>query len=673
MQKVKQKVKQNKKQEGTLVITSALPYANGDIHLGHLVEGVQTDIYVRYKRMTGRKTVYVCADDTHGTPIQLSAQKLGITCEELVEEAWRNHVKDYAGFSISFDKYYTTNSAENRKWSVYIFTELQKQGLVVEKEIEQYYCEKCKRFLPDRFITGTCPRCNAPDQYGDVCESCGATYDPTDLTNPRCISCHRKPVLRTSKHFFVQLAKSEQFLRDYLTGNDVLQEDMRNFVMRWVDDGLKEWCVSRDGPYFGFEIPGTENKYFYVWLDAPIGYIAATDKWCQENNGDINAIWRKDSPGEVVHFIGKDIVYFHTLFWPVMLHAASLKLPRKVFVHGFLTVQGEKMSKTRGTFIKARDYLEKIKHPAAGEYLRFYFGSKLSNNSADIDLNIEEFCNRVNTVLVNNIGNLHHRTFIFLDRYFNATVPDVPWDDTIAQAVDNTAAEIKQYFENVEFKAAIEKIQALSSMGNKYYQDTKPWELIKSNKDEAARVMVTCVNLVKACAVLLKPFIPNLVAAIEKQYGGDLCWDDYRFSLRNATMGKTEKLVKPIEVSDFDALFGKSVSEESGEEDVITITDFRKVDLRVGTVTEATRVVNSDKLIKLIVDTGAGKRQIVGGIGKAYTPEEMVGKQIVFVANLKPAKLMGVTSEGMLLAAIHGKKMALITPDSAIEPGASVS
>ncbi len=665
--------------KGTLLVTSALPYANGDIHLGHLVEIVQTDIYVRYQKMTGRRTVYVCADDTHGTPIQLSAQKRGITCEELIAEAWKNHVVDYEGFSIDFDKYYTTNSPENKKWAEYIFAKLKEQDLVVEKEIEQYFCEQCARFLPDRFISGTCPKCDAKEQYGDVCESCGATYDPTDLKDPQCITCTSKPVLKTSKHFFVQLAKYEKFLREYLTKNDVLQDDMRNFVMRWVDDGLKEWCISRDGPYFGFKIPGTENKYFYVWLDAPIGYIAATDKWCQENNEDIDAIWQSTGPGEVVHFIGKDIVYFHTLFWPVKLHAASLKLPAKVFVHGFLTVQGEKMSKTRGTFILARDYREKVTHPFAREYLRFYYGSKLSNNTADIDLNIEEFCNRVNTMLVNNIGNLHHRTFVFLDRYFEGKLPDVAWDEDMAQTVEETAADIARCFENVEFKTIVEKIQALGSRGNKYYQDTKPWELIKTDKDAAAKVMVTCANLVKACSVFLKPFVPNLVTAIETQYQKKFAWDDFRFSLRGVSMGKTEKLVKPLEESDFDALLGKSAvptaKEKSpkGEQNIIDIADFQKIDLRVGTITKADRIDKSDKLIKLSVDTGSETRQIVGGIGKAYTPQELVGRQIVFVANLKPAKLMGVTSQGMLLAATKGKKMALVTPDADIPSGTPVS
>lgn len=661
--------------DGILLVTSALPYANGDIHLGHLVEVVQTDIFVRYKKMSGRRTIYVCADDTHGTPIQLNADKLGISCEELIAEAWKNHVRDYAGFSIGFDTFYSTNSPENKKWSDYIFAKLKEKDLIVEKEIEQYFCDDCKRFLPDRFISGACPKCGAEEQYGDVCEMCGATYDPTDLKNPKCISCGHKPVLKKSKHFFVLLAKSEKFLAEYLTEGEVLQEDMRNFVMRWVEGGLKEWCISRDGPYFGFKIPGADGKYFYVWLDAPIGYIASTEKWCSENNEDVNNIWQKDSDAEVIHFIGKDIVYFHTLFWPAMLHAADLKLPSKVFVHGFLTVQGEKMSKTRGTFILARDYLDKIKHPYASEYLRFYYGSKLSNNSADIDLNIDEFCSKVNTTLANNIGNLHHRTFVFLDRFFESVVPNVPWDEEIAKSVVETGQEIKECFENVEFKAAVEKIQALGSLGNKYYQDTKPWDLVKTNKEEAAKVMATCVNLVKACAVFLKPFIPNLVEKIEKQYGATFKWDDHRFSLRGDAMGKTEKIVMPIEKKDFDSLItttkDKNVEQEA--KSIIDFKDFQKVDLRIGVIKTAERIKKSKKLLKLTVDIGTETRQVIGGVAEAYKPEELIGRQTVVVVNLKPATIMGEKSEGMLLAALEGEKISLLQPDTDISAGASVS
>lgn len=657
---------------GTLLVTMALPYANGDIHLGHLVEAVQTDIYVRYQKMTGRETIFVCADDTHGTPIQLNAMKLGITPEKLIEDFWKNHVRDYAGFSIGFDIFSSTNTPENRRWSEFIFKKLQEKNLVVQKEIEQYYCESCGRFLPDRFITGTCPKCKAEDQYGDVCESCGATYDPVDLTNPKCATCKGEPALKKSEHFFVQLAKSEPFLRKYLSETGVLQEDMKNFVMRWVDDGLKEWCISRDGPYFGFEIPDTTNKYFYVWLDAPVGYIASTDKWCKDNNRDVQDIWDEKSPAEVVHFIGKDIVYFHILFWPVMLNAASMKLPSREFVHGFLTVEGEKMSKSRGTFILAHNFINSVKHPYACEYLRFYYGSKLTNNTADIDLNVEEFCNRINTILVNNIGNLHHRTSIFLDRFFDAQVPDVAWDKKIEQTVIQTASEIKEHFKLVEFKAAVEKIQALSSMGNKYYQDTKPWELVKNDKDSAAEVMVTCVNLVRTLAVFLKPFMPNLVKKFEQQYGQEFQWADHSFSLRGTSLGKTEKIFKPLEKSDLSILFGNT-EEKKEEEQLIDISDFQKVKLRVGIVKDAQQVEKSSKLLKLSVDDGMEIRQIIAGIAKAYSSQDIIGKQIVFVANLKPAEIMGMKSEGMILAAQKGKKMRLVQPDADIGAGASIS
>ncbi len=665
----------DEKQPKRLLVTMALPYANGDIHLGHLVEAVQTDVYVRFKKMVGQETIYVCADDTHGTPIELNAMKRGITPEQLIDEAWKNHSRDYASFSIDFDIFYSTNSPENRKWSELVFQRMQEKNLVEKKVIEQYYCESCGRFLPDRFISGTCPKCGANDQYGDVCESCGATYDPVDLKNPKCVTCGEVPVLKSSEHFFVQLATAEPFLRKYLNETNVLQDDMKNFVMHWIDDGLKEWCISRDGPYFGFEIPGTTNKYFYVWLDAPIGYIASTEKWCNDNNRQTLDFWGEDAPSEIVHFIGKDIVYFHILFWPVMLQAASLKLPSREFVHGFLTVEGEKMSKSRGTFILAKDFVDSVKHPFACEYLRFYYGAKLTNNTADIDLNVEEFCNKVNTILVNNIGNLHHRTSIFLERFFESKVPDVAWDRAMAEQVEKIAGEIKGHFENVEFKAVIEKVQALGSMGNKYYQDTKPWELVKSDKEKAAIVMVTCVNLVKACAVFLKPFIPNLTTKFEKQYNTTFAWSDYTFSVKGCPLGKTEKIVMPLEQKELAILSGKKNTPESSEkeETVISIEDFHKVKLQIGAVKAAERVEKADKLLKLVVDDGKRERQIVAGIAKSYTPEEIVGKKVVFVANLKPAKIRGLTSEGMILAAIKRKKMCVITPDNDMPAGAQVS
>jgi len=539
-----------------LLVTSALPYANGDIHLGHLLEAVQTDIYVRFNRLRGHEVLYVWADDTHGTPIEISALRQGITPEELVEKARENHIRDYSGYNISFDIYYTTNSEENRYYAEYIYERLRKNDLVVEKEINQYYCEHDKRFLPDRFIVGTCPKCKAPKQYGDVCEVCGATYEPTDVIDPVCGLCGNPPQIRTSKHIYVELAKRADFLREYINRPGVLQSDMRNFVKTWIDEGLKEWCISRDGPYFGFKIPNTENKFFYVWMDAPIGYLSSTERWCKDNGGSAMDYWKKDGSTEVVHFIGKDIVYFHALFWPVMLDNAGFTTPSSFRIHGFLNVQGEKMSKSRGTFILAKEYIEKVNHPQAAEFLRFYYGSKLSPNSADLDLNKDELITRVNTTLANNIGNLHHRSMVFCERYFDNQVPDAKWDEGIAAQVEAAAGEIAGWYESGDNKLVVEKIQALGSVGNKYFQDSKPWESIKSgDKDAAAAVIVTCVNLIKALVVFLKPITPNISENFERQMSLQLVWDDYRFSLSGHKIGAIEKLVIPLEEAHLSALF----------------------------------------------------------------------------------------------------------------------
>ncbi|MDR3011794.1 MAG: methionine--tRNA ligase [Chitinispirillales bacterium] len=546
----------DKKNRRRLLVTSALPYANGDIHLGHLLEAVMTDIFVRYHRLRGNEVLYVCADDTHGTPVELSALNQGVTPEELVGKVLENHIRDYSKYDISFDIFYTTHSEENRKYAELIYENLRKKNLIVEREINQYYCEHDNRFLPDRFVVGTCPRCKAPNQYGDVCEACGTTYEPTDVIDPACKLCGNRPVMRASTHIYVELAKREDFLREFINRPGVLQTDMKNFVKTWIDDGLREWCISRDGPYFGFKIPGTENKYFYVWMDAPIGYLSSTEKYCKDNGGDVMDYWKKDGPCEVVHFIGKDIVYFHALFWPVMLDSSDFAVPSSLRIHGFLNIQGEKMSKSRGTFILAHEYIEKVEHPQAAEFLRFYYGSKLSPTSADMDLNKEELITRVNTTLANNIGNLHHRAMVFCERYFDNRVPDAKWDEEIAAQVETAADEIANWYESGDFKLVAEKIQALGSVGNKYFQDQKPWELIKTgDKAAAGAVIVTCVNLIKALAVFLKPITPKISASFEKQLSLKLEWGDYRFSLSNHEIAAIEKLAVPFEESHLSALF----------------------------------------------------------------------------------------------------------------------
>ncbi|MBN2035219.1 MAG: methionine--tRNA ligase [Chitinispirillaceae bacterium] len=658
------------------LVTMALPYANGDIHLGHLLEAVQTDIFVRFQKLKGNHAVFVCADDTHGTPIELSALKQGISPEELIARARTDHVRDYAGFNIGFDIYYSTNSEENRFYAELIFENLKKNGLVVEREINQYYCDRDKRFLPDRFIVGTCPKCKASGQYGDVCEACGSTYEPTELGDPHCYICGSAPTMKKSTHFFVTLAKCEPFLRDYLSRPGVLQDDMRNFVTTWINEGLREWCVSRDGPYFGFRIPGTKNKYFYVWLDAPIGYLSSTARWCKDQGRRVEEYWSKGSGTKIVHVIGKDIVYFHTLFWPVMLENSNCSLPATFFVHGFLTVGGEKMSKTRGTFILAKDFLATIKHPQAPEYLRFFFGSKLSPSTADIDLSATEFLSKINATLANNIGNLHHRTFVFCERYFGRTIPDAAWDDRMEHDVIEAAKEIECWYEKGEFKSVVERIHGLGNAGNKFYQEKKPWELVKSDPAAAASVMVTCVNLIKAIGVFLKPMMPELCGSLERQLDMKLSWNDHAFSLRNKSLLVTEKLVIPLTHDDIAPLFGAEPGPGAAQADdgIIDIDTFKKVDLRVGRVLSATNVAKSKKLLKLQVELGKEKRQIIAGIAEQYTPDRIAGKQVVVIMNLKPAKLMGQVSEGMLLAAQDTDgTLSLLSPDAAVASGAKIS
>ncbi len=661
-----------------LIVTMALPYANGDIHLGHMVEAVQTDIFVRAQKMGGRKTRFVCADDTHGTPIELNAHRQGITPEELIGRAWDNHTRDYASFGIGFDIFYTTNSEENKHWASDIFEKMKAKNLVNKKTIEQFYCEHDKRFLPDRFIKGICPKCGAEDQYGDVCEKCNSTYEPMDLKEPACVLCGNEPHPKTSEHFFVDLAQREDFLRNYLTTDGVLKDDMQNFVMNWVDGGLKEWCISRDGPYFGFKIPGTEDKYFYVWLDAPVGYISSTEKLCKELGENVNDYWSEDADAEVIHFIGKDIVYFHTLFWPVMLDAAELKLPSKIFVHGFLTVEGEKMSKSRGTFILAQDYAEKVKHPDATQFLRLYYAAKLSGGTADLDFNVEEFVNKINSTLINNIGNFRNRTSTFLTKpAFNNIVPDVNWDEAIAQEAADATDFVRNAIEQGNYRAAVDRIHALGGIANKYFNDTEIWKVVKSDTALANEIMVTCVNLIRTLGTLIKPILPEIVTRIEAQFDETFTWDSGVFAIRGKELNRADKLALPLETEMFDELYVAAPVEEvkpEPEEEQIEFGDFLNVKMRVGTILSAEKMKKSKKLLKIQLNDGYKTRQIMSGIFPSYEPEQLVGKKVVFVSNLKPAKLMGELSEGMILAAENESgELALVTVDKDFEAGAPVA
>jgi len=620
---------------------------------------------------------FVCADDTHGTPIQINAMKQGITPEELIARAWENHTRDYDLFGIEFDIFSSTNSEENRQWAEKIYLAMKADGLITEKTIEQHYCEHDKRFLPDRFIKGTCPKCGATDQYGDNCEKCGTTYDADALVSPACALCGNAPVLRESSHFFMDMEPKRQFLKDYLMSGEVLQDDMKSFIMNWTED-LQPRCISRDEPYFGFKIPGTEDKYFYVWLDAPVGYVSSTQKWCDANGRDVSEFWGKDADSEVVHCIGKDIVYFHSIMWPVMLDSVDCKLPSRIMIHGFLTVEGEKMSKSRGTFIQAKDYADRVNHADATQFLRLYYASKLTGGNNDLDFNIDEFINRINSTLVNNIGNFQNRASTFLDRFFDSTVPDADWDETIAAEAISAANTVRENLIGGNYRVAFDAIHALGSVANKYFQDTKPWELVKLDDKSAVNVaMVTCLNLVRTLGTLLKPIVPEIAARIEKQFGESFDWSSAAFAIRNKKIGTAEKLALPLETEMFETLYAttpeKPVLPEPVEE-LIEFPDFQKVKLRVGEVISAEKMKKSKKMMKIQINDGWKTRQIMSGIAEHYEPEQLVGKKVVFVSNLKPAKLMGELSEGMILAAEDATgALSMLSTEKEFDAGSLIS
>lgn len=561
-----------------ILVTSALPYANGDIHIGHLVEYIQTDIYVRFLRLIGEDVIYICASDAHGTPIEINAAKKGIRPEELVAFYHRKHQEDFALFEVAFDEFYTTDSPENRRHCETIFLRAKEKGHIAEREIEQYYCEECGRFLPDRFIRGTCPNCRATDQYGDVCEVCSATYRPTDLIDARCAVCGAAPTLRTSRHLFFELDHFRDFLVEWTSAPGRLQTEQYAFVRSWIEKGLREWDISRDGPYFGFQIPGEEDKFFYVWVDAPIGYIAATEHYCASIEGrNVDEYWvDPDSDAEIHHFIGKDIAYFHILFWPAMLKAAGYRTPNAVHVHGFLTVDGRKMSKSRGTFVTARQFSDSL-HPW---YLRYYYGTKLNDSIDDLDLNVEEFVNRINAELVNNITNLISRTVGFLNKRLESKLGSLPEDGT--EMVEDIAASvdrIRTHYLDFRFGRALREILLISDMANNYIQVNAPWSVVKSEPERARDILTFAVNCIKVIAVLLKPILPGYCRKIEEMLKvGDLTWQDAVLDLENREIGRFEKLVDRLEPGAFEKVM--AASRESLAETEIpsmpSVPDFEK-------------------------------------------------------------------------------------------------
>lgn len=656
------------------VVTAALPYANGPIHLGHLVEYIQTDIFCRFLKMTGDNVIYVCASDTHGAPIELKSRELKITPEELVEKIHHEHLRDFKAFQVDFDIFYTTNSKENQKHAEYIYGQLKEKNFIIKKTVPARFCEHDGRFLPDRYIRGNCPKCGAPNQYGDSCEACGATYEPADLKNPICSLCGKTPVVKNSEHLFFQLEKCRDFLLDWVTKSGALQEEVANSVLTWIREGLKDWCISRDGPYFGFPIPGEANKFFYVWLDAPIGYISSTEKYCNDHKIDFAKIWRKKE-GTVYHFIGKDIVYFHVLFWPAMLSNSGYNLPKNIFVHGFLTVNGEKMSKSRGTFITAQTYLSSLGEKNGSSYLRYYYASKLTSRTEDLDLNLDDFRFKVNAGLVNNICNFHNRTFTFCLKQLDGQIGTLPKSHFLLDAALKTVQEAEQHFRHLEYNRAIEKINLLSDEGNRFFQDSAPWDTVKTDREKTLTHITLCVNLVKVLGVMLKPVLPLLVCELEKQLGlSPFTWQDAKMNLENSRLQFVDKLSIPIEAENASKMILKPAeSEKPATRPNISYEDFSKMDLRVATVLKAEAIPNTRKLLKLQIQTGDAARTLVAGIAENYKAEDLIGTQVVIVANLEPAKIRGIVSEGMILAAQDKENLIVIRPEKTASNGSKVA
>jgi methionyl-tRNA synthetase len=669
-----------------VLITSALPYANGSIHLGHLVEYIQTDIYVRFRRAIGDEVVYVCAADSHGTPIEVNAAKQGIDPKAFVEKYRAEQHEDFKRFDVGFSTYYTTDSPENERWAGRIFGDLKDRKLIDKRPLIQLYCETDKRFLPDRFVKGRCPRCDTADQYGDACEKCGSTYDPRDLKEPRCVLCGKPPVSRESEHYYVTLKPLEKQLRQWVVGAEKdgrshLEPAVREQVTKWLDD-LQDWCVSRDPPYFGFKVPGDPDKYLYVWLDAPIGYISSTEKLAgmKGEAAVVDAYWGKKAPARIEHFIGKDIVRFHTVFWPAMLMAAGLKTPARVNVHGHLTVNGEKMSKSRGTFITARTYLDAGLDP---QLLRYFYAANLGPGPEDLDLSMEEFRNRVNADLANNIANLASRTCTLIEKA--GTPLDAKADPELEEATRAALARARRCYGVLEFREAMRALAELANLCNKRLQDGKPWE--KPNDPGARQLLYSIGKVLHALAVALEPVVPRFARALGKTLGqevGDGAWPQefHPFDMKPVTLTGKPPQIPRLEAKQVEALVvvtpdektnAKKEAEGAAIPGVITYDDFTKVELKVGRIEAAEAVPKADKLLKLTVDVGEpAARTIAAGIAAQYKPEELVGRRVIVVANLAPRALRGITSQGMLLAAGEPPGLSLVTVGDGVAPGTRV-
>ena len=660
-----------------ILVTHALPYANGPLHFGHILEAVQTDIWVRAMRLRGHECVLVCADDTHGTPIMLKAQAEGVTPEQLIEGMLGEHLETYAGFLIRHDWFHSTHSRENRELTERLFRALDAAGYIARRTIQQAYDAEARMFLPDRYVKGTCPRCGTKDQYGDNCESCGATYTPAELIDPVSVISGSRPVERESEHLFFRLGAFEPMLREW-TRSGALDASVANKLDEWFDAGLRDWDISRDAPYFGFEIPGYPGKYFYVWLDAPVGYMASSLALARSGGGDFDRWWGRGSDTELHHFIGKDILYFHTLFWPAVLTGAGYRRPTAVHAHGFLTVNGQKMSKSRGTFITGRRYLERL--PA--EALRYYFAAKLSPGIDDMDLSLEDFVNRFNADVVGKLVNIASRCAGFIARGGGRLAEALPEPALYAEFAAESA-RIGQLYEDREYSTAIREIAALADRANQYIDLHKPWLLAK-DPARAAEVQAVCtqgINLFRALSIYLAPVLPQIAAGAAAFLGRPLQhWDEVATPLLGTALGVYQPLATRLDpkvvatLIESDAAPPAAVPEPAAAPAEITLEEFRRIDLRVATVTAAEQVAGADKLLRLTVDVGGTARSVFAGIRGAYAPEQLVGRQVVIVANLKPRKMRFGVSEGMVLAAAgaEGPELYLISPDAGAAAGMPV-
>lgn len=668
-----------------ILVTSALPYANGSIHLGHMVETIQTDIWVRFQKMRGHKCTYVCADDAHGTAIMLSAETQGISPEEQIAKISEEHQADFNDFLVEFDNYHSTHSDENQELSSLIYTRLKEKGKIASREITQAFDPEKELFLADRYIKGACPKCKTEDQYGDNCESCGATYSPMDLINPVSAVSGASPIAKASTHFFFKLPEFTDFLKDWTRAGH-LQNEVANKLAEWLDGGLQEWDISRDAPYFGFEIPGEPGKYFYVWLDAPIGYMASFKNLCERTDGlEFDEYWGADSNNELYHFIGKDIINFHALFWPAMLSESGFRTPTKVCVHGFLTVDGKKMSKSRGTFINARTYLDHL-NP---EYLRYYYAAKLTSSVDDLDLNLEDFVQRVNSDLVGKVVNIASRTASFIKKSGGTLSTTIANEELWQRFVDANEI-IASYFEEREFSKAMREIMALADLANEYIAEQAPWSLAKSegNEQKVVDICTLGVNMFRALMTYLKPVLPHTAKASEDFLNTTLTWANAKNFLGDHAINKFKPLMVRIESEKVDAMVEDSkestpantpIEKTTGEKtwltkepiaDEIEFDDFAKVDLRVALIANAEHVEGADKLLRLTLDLGGETKNVFAGIKSAYKPEDLIGKHTVMVANLKPRKMKFGMSEGMVLAAGPGKKdIYILEPHEGAQPG----